>query len=220
MPTTAESPGLLAENKVLYAKRAAKRAAAKEAKERGVTLPPERRTSDRPRRRGSKRSTATSSDPTKGDEQETLTPNGVTDTAAQWFAKMKPRHSSARRSVVHDLLETRLKHAETLVTKPWDGLVARRARSGRRARASTRSASRSTSTRGRTRSSSTPTTRMGPCTSLLPRARRSATSSTARSSSSTRRRTRRPRSGRGSGARPDECESMRATTCSSTPQTR
>lgn len=124
MPTMAESPGLLAENKVLYAKRAAKRAAAKEAKERGVTLPPEEaditpteaaRIEEIDRKLKAR---------TKGDEAETLKQNGITDTAPQWFAKVKPTTFLDSPVVVHDLLAARLKLAEALVPKPWDGLVA------------------------------------------------------------------------------------------------
>jgi hypothetical protein len=124
MPTTAESPALLAENKQLYATRAARRAAAKGAKARGETLPPEQadltptelaRMEELDRKLKAR---------VKGDEGETLKQNGITDTATQWFAKVTATTFLDSPIMVHELLATRLKNAERLVPKPWDHLVA------------------------------------------------------------------------------------------------
>ena len=59
----------------------------------------------------------------KGDETETLKANGITDTATQWFAKIKNTTFLDAPVTVHELLEKRLKEAEKLVPKPWTGLV-------------------------------------------------------------------------------------------------
>ena len=59
----------------------------------------------------------------KGDEAETLKANGITDTATQWFAKVKNTTFLDAPVTVHELLEKRLKDAEKLVPKPWTDLV-------------------------------------------------------------------------------------------------
>jgi hypothetical protein len=59
----------------------------------------------------------------KGDEAETLKANGITDTATQWFAKVKNTTFLDAPVTVHEQLEKRLKEAEKLVPKPWTGLV-------------------------------------------------------------------------------------------------
>ncbi len=122
MPATTDAPGLLAEKNTLVAEQAAlKKAAAAAAKAKQP--PPEKLDLTDDEKKRIKEIDRLLAIRQKGDEQETLTANGVTDTAAQWFAKMKSTTFLGASVVVHELLEKRLKDAEKLVPKPWDGLV-------------------------------------------------------------------------------------------------
>lgn len=122
MPATTDAPGLLAEKNTLVAEQAAlKKAAAAAAKAKQP--PPEKVDLTDEEKARIKEIDRLLAIRLKGDEQETLTANGITDTAPQWFAKMKSTTFLDAPVIVHELLEKRLKDAEKLVPKPWAGLV-------------------------------------------------------------------------------------------------
>lgn len=122
MPATSDAPGLLAEkNKLLEEQKTRKAAAA--AAVRARQPPPEKPDLSEGEKARIKEIDRVLAIRLKGDEQETLTANGITDTAEQWFAKMKSTTFLGASVVVHEMLEKRLKEAEKLVPKPWDGLV-------------------------------------------------------------------------------------------------
>jgi hypothetical protein len=123
MPATTDAPGLLAEKGTLLAEQKTRKAAAATAA-KNKQPPPEK-----PDLTDEEKARITEIDRLlsirlKGDEQETLTANGITDTAPQWFAKMKSTTFLDSPIIVHELLEKRLKDAEKLVPKPWTDLVA------------------------------------------------------------------------------------------------
>jgi hypothetical protein len=123
MPATTDAPGLLAEKGTLVAEQKRRKGAAAAARKANQP-PPEKvdlTDGEKARIQEIDRLLAIR---LKGDEQETLTSNGITDTAPQWFAKMKSTTFLGASVIVHELLEKRLKDAEKEVPKPWDGLVA------------------------------------------------------------------------------------------------
>lgn len=122
MPVTTDAPGLLAEkNTLLEEQKTRKEAAAAAAKNKQP--PPEKPDLTDDEKARIKEIDRLLAIRVKGDEQETLTANGIKDTAPQWFAKMTNTKFLDSPIIVHELLEKRLKDAEKLVPKPWDGLV-------------------------------------------------------------------------------------------------
>jgi hypothetical protein len=122
MPETTDAPGLLAEKMTLLKEQVTRQKAAARAK-RNKQPPPEKPDLTAEEKARLKEIDRLLGIRLKGDEQETLTANGITDTAPQWFAKMKSTTFLDSPVIVHELLEKRLKDAAKLVKKPWDGLV-------------------------------------------------------------------------------------------------
>jgi hypothetical protein len=122
MPSTTDAPGLLAEKNKLLKEQETRKAAAAAAMKAGQPPPAQVDLSEGEKARITEINRLLAIR-LKGDEQETLTANGITDTAAQWFAKMTTTTFLGAAVTVHELLEKRLKDAEKLVPKPWDGLV-------------------------------------------------------------------------------------------------
>jgi hypothetical protein len=116
MPATGDAPAMLAEDRQLYADRAARRRAAAEAKKRGETVDPasteftpqEQARVDELDRRLKLRLI--------GDEEETLKANGVTGGAADWFADVHDVQFLGHTVTVHRLLAERLARAESVLT--------------------------------------------------------------------------------------------------------
>jgi hypothetical protein len=107
LPAAADAPALLAENKALYAKKAAGTITAEETK-RMVELD---------RLLGIRR---------RADEEETLSRNGVKGGLAAWFADVKPVTFLGRTFETHKLMAERLKKAEDALAKqtpPKDGWI-------------------------------------------------------------------------------------------------
>ncbi len=111
MPSPADAPALLAENKELYAKKAAIEKATREAAKRGETVKDEDKrlsATDEARRQELDRKLKLR---IKGDEAETLRINKQ-GSAADWFAKVKTTTFLGQSVTVHELLAARLKDAE------------------------------------------------------------------------------------------------------------
>ena len=123
MPATTDAPGLLAEKNTLLEEGVTRRKAAAAAA-KAKQPPPEKPDLTDDEKARIKEIDRLLAIRLKGDEQETLTANGIKDTASQWFAKMTSTTFLGSPVIVHELLEKRLKKAEDLVPKPWDGLVA------------------------------------------------------------------------------------------------
>jgi hypothetical protein len=113
LPSVADTPVLLAENKALYAARDARRKAYAEAKKKGESPDPatkeftavEQARVDELNRKLKLRP--------KGDEEETLKANGITGGHAAWFAEVKAYPWLGKTIVCHRLLAERLAKAET-----------------------------------------------------------------------------------------------------------
>lgn len=127
MPSVADTPGLLAENKALYAAREARRKAFDAAKKKGESPDPATRefTVDELAR-------VTELDRKlklrpKGDEEETLKANGITTGHAAWFDEVKAYTWLGHTIICHKLLADRLAKAaaelkdETAPANGWFG---------------------------------------------------------------------------------------------------